>query len=90
MRLRLAFFLAVAAAVGVVGLRELRAAPQRSSAAACVLTVPQDWGEFKGESRYGLVFEDKEGTLRLIETVPCSIDPQSRPVPNVAVEVRRR
>jgi hypothetical protein len=90
MRLRWALVIGILAIAGTIGIHELKAAPQQSLGTPCVVIVPQDWGEFKGISKYGLVFEDKSGTLRLIEQMPCSIDSGMVGVPKVSVEVRRK
>ena len=78
---------ALAASVGVY---EVKASPQTNIPTACVVNVPADWGQFKGISKYYLVFEDKGGTLRMIDQMPCNIDRNISGVPNVAVEVRRK
>ena len=54
-----------------------------------MVVVPRDWGEFKGLSKSGLVFEDKAGTLRVIDQMPCNMADGSS-VPQVSVEVRRK
>jgi hypothetical protein len=51
---------------------------------ACKSFVPPSWGEYRGSSEhYGVVFEDKSGTIRFITNVPCETTPQ------VALEIRR-
>jgi hypothetical protein len=90
MKLRTALFVSILAIAGAISIRELRATPQQVLPAPCVITVPQDWGQFRGMSKSGLVFEDRDGTLRLIDEVPCSFDTRQFGVPRVAVEVRRK
>ena len=90
MNIRTAIFALVLLTAGVISIRELRASPQQVLPAPCVISVPQDWGDFRGMSKSGLVFEDKNGTLRIVDEVPCSIDARQVGVPRVAVEVRRR
>jgi hypothetical protein len=65
--------------------RKAKAAPQASfGQAACRSYVPQEWGEYKGNSEhYGIVFQDSSGTLRFVTNVPCEATPQ------IALEVRR-
>jgi hypothetical protein len=38
---------------------------------SCTVQVPQNWGEFKTSSTSGFVFEDKDGTLRILQNLPC-------------------
>ena len=86
MKLRVALLIVFLAAAACFGIHEVRASQQP---APCVVMVPMDWGQFNGISKYGLVFEDKDGTLRLIEQMPCSIDPGMVGIPYAAIEVRR-
>lgn len=74
---------------GAIGIYELKGTAQIVPT-TCLVTVPVEWGEFKGISKFGLVFEDKAGTLRLIDQMPCSVDKTLVAVPTVAVEVRRK
>ena len=64
--------------------RTTKAAPQEPFG-TCVSTVPQDWGQFKGGSQQaGVIFEDKQGTLRFVTSFPCN-----GVTPPVALVVRR-
>lgn len=90
MKLRLAFLALILTIAGTLGIDHLKADTQQPVPTPCVVLVPSDWGDFKGFSRYGLAFEDKEGTLRLIEQMPCNLDRGQVGVPRVSVEVRRR
>ena len=81
--------IAVLALAATIGIHEVKATPQETLGAPCVVIVPRDWGEFKGLSKSGLVFEDKAGTLRLLDQMPCSMA-GSNSVPQVSVEVRRK
>lgn len=57
---------------------------------SCVLTVPADWGEYKGASRdFGLAFQAKDGTLRFIRDLACEAPDVSR-WPPAYLEVRRK
>jgi hypothetical protein len=38
----------------------------------------------------GLVFEDKNGTLRIIQQLPCTLDGTPNGPPRVIAEIRRR
>jgi hypothetical protein len=89
MKLRVGILVVVLLVLGSVGIYEFKASAQTQLTTACVVNVPAEWGEFKGISRYYLVFEAKDGTLRMIDQMPCSIDRNIAGVPNVAVEVRR-
>lgn len=90
MKTRLALFTAIFAVAAAIGIHHVKAQTQQTVPAPCVVVVPSDWGEFKGISRYALAFEDKEGTLRLIDQMPCSVDRGHSGVPRVSVEIRRR
>ena len=89
MNLRVALTLAFLVLAGTFGIHEVKATPQVTLGAPCVVFVPQDWGEFKGIFKSGLVFEDKAGTLRLIDQMPCSMA-GGNSVPQPTVEVRRK
>jgi hypothetical protein len=89
MKLRVALTVAFLALAGTIGIHELKATPQQTLGAPCVVFVPQDWGEFKGIFKSGLVFEDKVGTLRLIDQMPYSMA-GGNSVPQATVEVRRK
>ena len=89
MKLRVALTVAFLALAGTIGIHELKATPQQTLGAPCVVFVPQDWGEFKGIFKSGLVFEDNVGTLRLIDQMPCSMA-GGNSVPQATVEVRRK
>jgi hypothetical protein len=77
--------------VGLIGAKLLFFPSQRAKAApqevfgVCVADVPQEWGEYVGGSEQsGVVFRDKQGTLRFITNFPCNGG-----TPLVALEVRR-
>ena len=88
MKLRLVLTVAFLVLAGTIGIHEVRATPQVTLGAPCVVFVPQSWGEFKGIFKSGLVFEDKAGTLRLIDQMPCSMAGASGAA-QATVEVRR-
>ena len=90
MKFRLALFVVILALTATIGINRLKADTQQTVPTPCVVLVPSDWGDFKGISRYGLAFEDKDGTLRLIDQMPCSLDRGQVGVPKVSVEIRRR
>jgi len=91
MKLRVVLLIAFLAIAASIGTYELRAVPQDSYPRPCVVNVPPSWGEFKGISKFGFVFEDKEGTLRIIDQMPCSDEHIGlNSTPRVSVEVRRK
>ena len=90
MKLRWGILAGIVVMATGLGIREVKAAPQQPLTSPCVVMVPSDWGEFKGISKFGLVFEDKAGTLRVIDNMPCDIQGGYHGVPNVGVEIRRK
>lgn len=90
MKVRLGLCAVIVAVAAIVGIHGVKASPQQPLGTPCVINVPSDWGGFKGISKYGLVFEDKNGTLRLIDQTPCEIGGGNYGVPNVSVEIRRK
>jgi hypothetical protein len=57
----------------------------------CTVIVPAAWGEYAGTSAgTGMVFEDQNGTLRIISQMPCSIDGSVSGPPAVLAEIRRK
>jgi hypothetical protein len=90
MKSRIAIFVFLLVMAGSVGIYEFKASAQTVIPTACIVNVPPDWGEFKAISRNYILFEDKAGTLRMIDQMPCNIDRNISGVPNVAVEVRRK
>jgi hypothetical protein len=63
-----------------------------SGLTSCVTVVPKYWGEFKGGSEYGLVFEDENGVLRFVQHPSCgSTDSRSGPPASLMdLEVQRK
>jgi hypothetical protein len=61
-----------------------KASPQEPFA-ACVTSVPHEWGEFVGSSpQSGVAFRDRHGTIRFVTNFPCN-----GATPTIALEVRR-
>lgn len=61
-----------------------QASPQEPFA-ACVTSVPHEWGEFVGSSaQSGVAFRDRHGTLRFVTNFPCN-----GATLTIALEVRR-
>ena len=57
----------------------------QSNAARCSAAVPRDWGEFRGTTEQGFIFEDQNGTVRIIRQLPCP----GLGRPQIAIELRR-
>ena len=53
--------------------------------ARCQVTVPREWGEFKG-SQQGYAFEDQSETIRVLTQLPCG---GLGGTPQIGVEIRR-
>lgn len=88
MKIKWAFIFGILIIAAGIGLRQALA--QRDSQQTCTITVPAEWGEYKGASRdFGLAFQDSAGTLRFVRNVGCQI-PGTAPVPLVSLEVRRK
>jgi hypothetical protein len=58
------------------------------SLSGCLTAVPKDWGDFVGASTYGMVFEDREGTLRFLQRPVCSTSNSANNVPTSAVDLQ--
>ncbi len=89
MKVRITMLAVVLACAAIFGVRQVKARPQEMFAPSCVVEVPAEWGEFKTVYNFGMVFEDKSGTLRVTDQLPCSgVTPGQ--VPKVSIEVRRK
>lgn len=60
-------------------------ASAQSQTARCSATVPRDWGDFRGATEQGFIFEDQNGTVRIIRQLPCP----GLATPQIAIELRR-
>jgi hypothetical protein len=86
---RVAAAAALIVALGLVLLARVKTAkgsPQDifSGDSGCISYVPEEWGQFIGSSALtGIGFEDKNGTLRFVTSLPCGT------APGIALEVRR-
>lgn len=69
-------------------LRTVHAEDQLNGGSACTSEVPKSWGEYKGGSEYGLVFEDQNGTLRFLLHPPCGSMNSSNALPTPVVDLR--
>jgi len=90
MKLRLAILSAVFLVVTAISVHDMRATAQERVPSACVVTVPSNWGAFKGISTSGVAFEDESGTIRILDQMPCGMDRGVVGQPNVLVEIRRK
>ena len=54
--------------------------------ARCPVTVPREWGEFRGSSQTGYAFEDQSGTIRVLTQLPCG---GLGGPPLIGIEIRR-
>ena len=59
-----------------------------SSLSGCLTAVPKAWGVFVGASTYGMVFEDREGTLRFLQRPVCSTTSSTNDVPTSSVDLQ--
>jgi hypothetical protein len=80
--------LVLAAAVGGY---QVKAHAQQQYPKPCTVVIPTDWGKYKGVAAgSGLVFEDKNGTLRITSQIPCNIDGSVASAPQIMVEIHRK
>ncbi|MGZ4788529.1 MAG: hypothetical protein ACXVZX_08405 [Terriglobales bacterium] len=90
MKLRWMVLFVILVAAVTVGTYELKATPQINVGEPCRVVVPAEWGEFKGVYKYGFLYEDKEGTLRIVDRMPCTDTAIHENAPRVSVEIRRK
>jgi len=77
--------------VSAIGGYQVKAHAQQDFPFPCSVVVPAEWGEYRGSViESGLVFEDKHGTLRIIQQLPCTLDGTPNGPPRVIAEIRRR
>ena len=83
--------LVVLVLASAMGGYQLKAHAQQRFPASCSVLIPAEWGKFRGMSTgTGMVFEDKDGNLRVVGTLPCGIDPEQAGVPRVDVLIKRK
>ena len=83
--------LATVVLASAVGGYQIKAHAQQRFPASCYVMVPADWGEYRGMSTgTGVVFEDKDGTIRVVGKLPCGIDREPMTVPQVDVVIKRK
>jgi len=69
----------------------LKAHAEQEFPPPCNVVVPADWGKYRGNVEgSGLVFEDNNGTLRIIQQLPCTLDGTPNGPPRVSAEIRRK
>jgi hypothetical protein len=57
--------------LSAIGGDQVKAHAQQDFPPPCSVVVPAEWGKYRGSViESGLVFEDKNGTLRIIQQVP--------------------
>ena len=77
--------------VSAMGGYQLKVHAQQSFPPPCSVVVPAEWGKYRGNViESGLVFEDKNGTLRIIQQLPCTLDGTPNGPPRVIAEIRRK
>ncbi len=77
--------------VSAVGGYQLKVNAQQQFPPPCTVVVPAEWGKYRGNAiGSGLVFEDKNGTLRIIQQLPCTLDGTPNGPPRVIAEIRRK
>lgn len=77
--------------LSAVGGYQVKAHAQQDFPYPCSVVVPAEWGRYRGSVvESGLVFEDKNGTLRIIQQLPCTLDGTPNGPPRVIAEIRRK
>jgi hypothetical protein len=77
--------------VSAMGGYQVKAHAQQDFPPPCSVVVPAEWGKYRGNViESGLVFEDKNGTLRIIQQLPCTLDGTPNGPPRVIAEIHRR
>jgi hypothetical protein len=83
--------IAMAVFASAIGGYQVKARAQQNFPLPCTVVVPAEWGQYRGSiTGSGLVFEDKNGTLRIIQQLPCTLDGTPNGPPRVYAEVRRK
>lgn len=77
--------------LSAIGGYQVKAHAQQDFPPPCSIVIPAEWGKFRGNANgTGLVFEDRNGTLRFIAQLPCTLDGTPNGPPRVIAEIRRR
>ena len=70
---------------------QVKAHAQQDFPPSCNVVVPAEWGKYKGSVvESGLIFEDKAGTLRIIQQLPCTLDGTPNGPPRIIAEIHRK
>lgn len=57
----------------------------------CTVVIPVEWGQYAGMSTgTGMIFEDQNGTLRIVPQIPCTVDGRVGGPPPVIAEIVRK
>lgn len=75
------------AAERTLHLRPVHAQDRFSDGVTCIAQVPKEWGEYRGASEYGLVFEDDKGNLRFLLHPTCGNRYSSNAIPNPIIDL---
>ena len=74
-----------------IGGYQVKAHAQQDFPPPCNVVVPVAWGKYRGNVEgTGLVFEDKNGTLRCIQQLPCTVDGTPNGPPRLIAEILRK
>ena len=77
--------------LSAIGGYQMKAHAQQDFPPPCSVVVPSEWGKYRGSVvESGLIFEDKNGTLRIIQQLPCTLDGTPNGPPRVIAEIHRR
>jgi hypothetical protein len=77
--------------VAAMGGYQMKAHAQQEFPKPCRAIIPSEWGEFRGiYAGTGMIFEDKNGTLRVIYQLPCQIDGGAPGTPYVSAVLQRK
>ncbi len=77
--------------LSAIGGYQLKVHAQQGFPPPCTVVIPAEWGEYRGTSvESGMVFEDEDGTLRLIQQLPCTADGTPNGPPRVIAKIYRR
>lgn len=85
--MRTSLLLVMLAALGglYLGSRDPVVVSASAQTARCSASVPRAWGEFRGATEQGFIYEDQDGTVRIIRQLPCP----GMGIPQIAIEIRR-
>jgi hypothetical protein len=77
--------------ISAMGGYQAKAHAQQNFPPPCTVAIPAEWGKYRGSiTESGLVFEDKNGTLRIIQQLPCTLDGSPNGPPRVIAEILRK